>query len=395
MKTIYFTLAIVFWPLYYIVIELNQNPYIEIATLFFLTTPALLLILKRTIEKRALSMKFLPQHLFFIFVFLSSLQMLFSDPSTSLLSQISNFANVFFIAFFWFNLDKFVGRDKTNLALFLSSGIVLFVLLLPQYYLGFSLNDGIIGSVKNSGYQVGGVKFVKSTVEIYFWTGIFFSILLTKKKTLLKYLFILFLSLFIIASGKRSLLIFYFLTLLLSQINFIRKNFGLYSYFIPLLPVIFYFFNYLLIPLLFKNDLIYSLFVTTSLENFQTASGRLIMWNDLVVIFFSFDFAHLFNGVKNFSFWKYFDNPIYFNLHNTYLQVFYQQGYLFFIFVLLIFWMYLRLMNYGFKNKPQLHYKARSYLILLVLIFSNTEALLRIETTHCLIAVTILSLRND
>lgn len=390
MRRIYYLLAIVFWPLYYVSLDVTRNTLINNAILILMSVPALVLVLFGS-KKKSVPHIHLPQHYFFIFLILIAFYRFIFD-SDSLLSKLSDVFSVFSCAVFWFYLDTFIGRKKANQALFLSSGIVFFLLLLPQYIGSLSLGSGIVNAFKRVDFE--SLRFVKSTIEVYLWIGVFISFLVTKKKSFLKYVLLAIFTIFIVASGKRSLLIFFVLILALTQLSFLRKRFYSFSYFIPLLPVIFYFFSYTLLLLFSGNDLIYSMLVTTSLENFQTGSGRLIMWYDLILVFFEFDAAHLINGVQDFQFWKYFDDSIYFNLHNTYLQVFYKNGYLLFFFLIVVFFKYLKRVNGGFKSY-NISLNARSFLFLLILLFSNTEALLRIETTHCLIAITILSLRNE
>lgn len=333
----------------------------------------------------------LPQHYFFIFLILIAFHRIIFD-SVSLLSWLSDVFRVFSLAVFWFYLDSFIGIKKANQALFLSSGIVFFLLLLPQYIGTLVFGDGIVNAFKRIDRE--SLRFLKSTIEVYLWIGVFLSFLVTKKNSFLKYAFLAIFTIFLIASGKRSLILFFVLILALTNFSIIRKRFYSFSYFIPLLPVIFYFFRYTLLSLISENNIFYSMLITTSLDNFQTGSGRVLMWYDLILVFFEFDAAYLINGVQDFQLWKYFDDSIYFNLHNTYLQIFYNNGYLLFFFLVVVFFKYLKRVNEGFKFY-NISLNARSFLFLLILTFSNTEALLRIETTHCLIAITILCLRNE
>lgn len=388
MRNIIIWNGILFWPLYYVSLEFS-NTFITNVVLLILTLPTVIEVFFSSLKQRH-RLKILPQHYLFIFILLISFHRLIFDFVSSI-SVISDLAAAICCFIFWFKIDKYIGSKKANLVLLLSSSIVLFCLILPQY-INILFSGEILNAFKNVDFE--SVKFVKSTIEISLWLGIFISFVFAKKASFFKYFTLIILTILVIASGKRSLLIFFLLIFALTVFSFLRKKLFLISFAIPLLPLIFYLFSYSLLLLFSGNTFVYSLLVTTTEENFLTGSGRLLMWYDLIQIFFNFESSSIFNGPQSFKIWKYFEDEIYHNLHNAYLQIFYKRGYLLFIFCLFIFYKYLRELKIGFKN-PDKSFDVRKILFLLIFTMSNTEAMLRMETSHFLIPLMILSLKNS
>ena len=388
-RHIVFILAVLFWPTYYFALEFTPNGLFVNIALLTISIPIFLHMSTRFAKIQRIKVDSL-QVKFLFFVFFTVIQKLISGNS-GYFSILSDFVNVSICFLFWSNLDSIFGKKKTNLAFYLSALLVLAILVLPQYIFGIELNEGLVNVFKTINFD--SIRFVKSTLEVSFWIGILFSLSITIKKKFLKIPILIFLTLLIVASGKRSLLIFLGLVILLDYFKLFRRNFNVIALLVPLIPVFFTFFSFIILSLAKESELLYSLIVTTTEENFQSGSGRLLMWYDLIVIFLDFNTTNILTGVENFKFWKYFEDPIYYNLHNTYLHIFFESGYILFVFVIYYFFKFIR-RSHRNMQKSDSSLQGRAILFLLVLVLSNTEAILRLETGHTLLAASILSLPN-
>jgi hypothetical protein len=386
-RNIVFTLAILFWPTYYFTLEFTPNGLFVNLVLLSFSIPIFLYLSSRFVKNPQVQVDSLQVKLLF-FIFFTVIQKLIAGK-LPYLSILSDFLNLLLCLFFWSNLDAILGNKKTNHAYYLSAFLVLAILVLPQYIIGISLKTGLVNAFKTIDFDR--MKFVKSTLEVSFWIGILFSLSNTIRIKSVKIPMLILLTLLVLASGKRSLLIFVTFVLLLNNIKLFRRNFNVLALFVPFIPVFFAFFSYLILFIAKKSDIIYSLVVTTSEENFYSGSGRLLMWFDLIMIFLDFEMSNVFSGVKNFEFWKYFDDSIYYNLHNTYLHVFFESGYLLFFVIIMYFYRLIQRTHRNLQRADTCLYD-RAMLLLLVLVFSNTEAILRLETGHTLLALSILSL---
>lgn len=367
-------LSIFYWPLYYLGLVLAERLGVSYLDNVFIL-PFSIIVCFIGFKKRMFAHLFknsfmLAWILFFSIAFIHS----GINEDWSIVKFILNF--ILFVTHFtfWYIVALTLNNNVLEKSIFFSANIVFFVFILFQYFQDVGISNLSVNFLK--GVNLDNIYGVNSTIDSVLWLSVLVAYILKELYNKINFrniIFILLYFLIMLGLGKRSLMLGSAILFFLSFFNFSPKYFK----FIPLLivlPLLWSVVAQNLILIIGGNDFFRDVVIRTNEEKFIEASTRIPMYIEAISKLFTFDLEYFF-GYKDFPFYIFFEDEKYWNIHNTYLQVFIDHGYiLFFLFLYLIIRLFFKISN---LNAGFIYNNLFFYIFIFVFVIGNSEAMIR------------------